>query len=213
MGFEFSSDEGEYPTGMSRLPEISYDPSIFFAEAAEEDGESDPLTVRVSHQVTRHLDEMVITLKQMGLPVKTRSDLLRYFVKAGIISMVDNLESPSPDAHVWAQVQRNLGRQTMNSVAALTARQQVAGSIQGWKRQVELGEFDQAHGEIDRFIRTFTFPFVGGDNEHLARMYRRELFGNSIFQELLVSIVGQRGQVSDIIQSSGERYREDVART
>ena len=207
MGFDFSNSEDDYPDHTNRLPVVDFDPDLMFIP--EEEG-TDTLAVRVSPSTSRQVEEMVMDMKAAGLPIRTKSDLLRYFVKGGLITLINTKESSSPDAQAWAMTQRNLGREARNAAAIMTARDAVVMSVQSWRRHVEYGEWEEAHKGITRFLLSNSVGFTG--HEYLARAYRRELFGNSEFHQILEKI-GQHMELSDIVVSSGERYREDVART
>ena len=208
VGWEYSASANDYPEDGRNTPppaQTDIEGWMLYAAPASQDEEMEPVGCRVSARTLRHLDEMVIDLKSLGHPVKTRSDLIRIAVVKTLSDLASWIGEGHESAHAWRVGQRHIAQQAESMESVMAARGSVAKMVSGLG-YVTSGhaEYTEAMERVDKFLS----PIMGSlsvDHPFLSRVYLKELFRNAEFRGVLETIRQNVGSTA-IIDNAERAY-------
>ena len=160
----------------------------FFTPASNVKGESDTVQCRIPPEFSRKIDEMIMDARAKGVPIKTRSDWIRWNLFHGYGEMLEYIKSTDESAIHWLVTEREIAKESERAVLLKSARQSVNGLVQGLQilTHDEQQDWDEARDRISSFLINI-FNFVGVQ-DYLLKLYTRTLFRNRPFQECLSKI-------------------------
>lgn len=212
VDWTYTSDPNDYPDdGATPEPSQSnLEGWMVYAGASGKDREDmEPAGVRLPTRTLRQLEEMVLELKGLGYPVRTKSDLIRVCVVKTLSDFAVWLGDDHNSAHAWRVSLRHMAKQAENAESMLSARTSVGKLVSslGYYVSDAISEHEEARDQIDAFLK----PVMGdltSDHPFLARIFLRELFRNAAFKSVLYQVRQKAG--STVIIDNAEKAYHNI---
>ena len=176
---------------------------------ANDKGDSDQLQSRISPDLGRTVDELIMEAKGSGIPLKTRSD----FVRVAVLRMIDDLRqyigSENETVTHW-MVQQKLAQQEAFKMKMLSS---VLETIQYVMKGLNtLSSSDSPDwNEVNKRLSDFLKPIMEMrvSNEFVAKLYVRELFNYPSFDQIFTALKTNRGKLSDTIEEAERLFKSE----
>ncbi len=159
----------------------------FFTNPSDDQNVSDNLGTRCEPELARHIDELVMEAKAVGIGWKTRSDFVRWACARSVPELEKYLGATSESRSHYMLVQRQIQRaaQTAEMLTGIkTHSKRMASGIQVIMKDKTQTGFQEAVKRMTEFL-TPVMEMVGS-NDYLMRLYVKEFFGSSSIQNSLV---------------------------
>lgn len=191
----------------SSFPQIN--PWEFYTSASDEQGESAVLQVRVDPTLVERLNDLVDEARLQGLPVKSRSGLLRFGIMRGIqevyrhISMMKGNETI---AH-WLLLEKEAQQVAYRSEMLVKVKAAVRSLCTGL--EVLIHKDQQDWGEARDRLTQFLIPILSmaGDQDFLMKMYIRSLFGYKPFHQIYEALE-EHNALGNVIRNASSAFEK-----
>tara|TARA_Y100000034_G_scaffold100552_1_gene124046 strand:+ start:4422 stop:5063 length:642 start_codon:yes stop_codon:yes gene_type:complete len=207
--FDLGADE--FPDVRDEKLKLSVpNPYQFFTVASDDMGESESITCRLPPSMGRMIDEAVMEGKALGVPLKTKSDFLRYAVTQTLPAFVQYLEI-SKKSLTHNLLLLNETQETAYQMHQVTeVNKGVERLVKGVVAMVspDTNAVKEAKTRVSSFLSTVLLTIESG-NEFVGRMYLTKLFRNKTFNAALKKIDATIG-VGPIIERCQEMAEEPV---
>lgn len=158
----------------------------FFTNPSDDQNLSDTLASRCEPALARNIDETVLVGKGYGIPLKTRSDFVRWACARSLKEFQKYIGEHSETLSHYMLKQQQIQREAQNNEALSNVRtnsKRMASGIQVvMKDNTPIG-MREAVTRITRFL-TPIMELAGNEN-YLMRLYVKEFFGQSSVQSAL----------------------------
>ena len=198
-----SSGNWHWGQDLDEFPSADIEPWRFYANASNENNESEPATTRLTPEALRMIDELVIDCKAVGIPMKTKSDFIRVATYKFIEEMARYLDSSREDINAFLLINRQASRVAQESEMVSLSKTNVRKLCNGLQNLVrsDIGEYEEAKRKVREFLQPVLA--LAGTQDFIMRVYLKELFGSKSFQRTL-EILKEKVELGAVI-SNGER--------
>lgn len=163
-------------------------------------GISEPIQSRVSPEMARTVDELIMESKGQGIPIKTRADFLR----VATLRMIDDLrkfiDTKNENITHWLVLEKLAQMEAYK----LEMLERVISTVQSSMKGLNVLARDENWNELNIRLTSYLKPILEMRvaNEYVAKLYIRELFEHPLFENILLELKKERGNVSDIIKEA-----------
>ena len=175
----WDGDEGQFPSDEVHEWE-------FFTNPSDEQNNSDTLASRCDPELARNIDEIVLVGKGYGIPLKTRSDFVRWACARSLKEFQKYIGEHSESLSHYMLKQQQVQREAQNNERLSNVRtnsKRMGDGIQViMKDRTPIG-MREAVTRITRFL-TPIMELAGNEN-YLMRLYVKEFFGQNSIQSAL----------------------------
>ena len=207
--FDWGAEESSFPKGRA------IEPWEFYTNPSNEQGESEVLQVRVDPSLARRIDELVVEAMSQGLPIKTKSHLLRFGIMRGVEELylrLSSLKSGGDEsiAH-WLLLEKEAKQVAYRSEMLGEVKRAIRGLTTGLEVLVHKDQQDwfEARDRLTQFL--IPVLSMAGDQDFLMGMYIRSLFGFKPFQIVLATLEENNASGS-VIRNAKSAYEKITGR-
>ena len=204
-GLGEDQDKWHWGQDLDDFPSADIEPWRFYANASNEQNESEPATTRMTPEALRMIEELIIDCKAVGIPMKTKSDFLRVAGYKFMEEMTRYLESNREDINTFLLINRQASKTAQESEMLTGSKANVRKLCSGLQSLVrpEIKEYDEAKRKVREFLQPVLA--LAGTQDFIMRVYLKELFGNSSFQRTLV-VLRENIELGGVINNAEKAY-------
>ncbi len=159
----------------------------FLAHPSDERGQTDMLQARLDPEIGRRIDEVIQVGKEQGIPMKTRSDFLRFCVMRGLDDIRGHLDFQDQGELFdhWMMLEKQAARTSAESAMIARVSELTNQLVTGLEilTSSDMQEWAEAKKRTTEFLNLVMR--MAGDQDFLVKTYIRGLFRNRLFAKSL----------------------------
>jgi len=158
----------------------------FFTNPSDDQNNSDTLASRCDPELARNIDEIVLIGKGYGIPLKTRSDFVRWASARGVAEFQKYIGEKSESLGHYMVKQQQIQREAQNnealSLVRVNSKRMASGLLVLMRDETVVGMKESAQR-----ITAFLIPVMelASSNSYLMRLYIKEFFSSSVVQSAI----------------------------
>jgi hypothetical protein len=199
----WGSDESEFPTRDIAAYE-------FYTDASDETGESITVQCRIPPKLGRRIDEAIQEGKEMGVPLRTVSDFVRWCLMHGLEDFVKYVSGENETLQHFLLLEREAERVAYQTSMLTRVRESVTMMTQGLTvlTSSSHGDWTEAKSRITQFL--IPILQMAGDQDFLMLMYVRELFSFKAFQRVVDILNENNIPLGPTIENASKAYEKII---
>ena len=202
-GFDWGADESEFPSA-------EIDPWDFWTNPSNDMGDSETVQVRVDPELARRVDETIQLGKEKGVPLKTRSDFVRFAIRKQIEVLAAHIGIIDEGVAHWLLLEKEASKVAYESGQLAKVKETIRSLLAGLSvlTSENRGDWEEAKSRIVGFL--VPIQKMSGENDFLMKLYIRELFSYPPFQTTLEKIEGAGVSVGPVIGNAKKAFKRIV---
>ncbi len=173
----WGSLEEEFPDS-SKIAEWEY-----YASSKEDGSDSGVISTRIPESLLIQIDEMLVELRALGIPLKSKGDFARFAIVRGYRQLQEVIGLQKEGRAHFMLLLRNTLQATYRTKLLSESRSTVKDFTKGIRVLVEFGELKEGLERTVEFLK----PLMEMTDQHevLTRIYIRELFRDKEIKNLI----------------------------
>lgn len=183
-------------------------PWQFHTGTSDKDGSTETLQVRISPTLGRLMDVSLQEGKERGVPMRTRSDFVRFACSVTLEAFAKFIEVSNESLNHELVLMEQASRTAYQTSLMTSVRTNTTDVVNGLSAMIapNVQSWQEAKVRLNEFL-TNILAMINAGNEFLGNMYLKEIFQNRVLIHILIQLEENLEEgVGPIVTNARKRF-------